>query len=146
MYINTITKEYPVSSIRVANTSVSKNPSAAFLLEYGYASVAESPRPHNIRGRIITEMSPELIKGVYTQTWGIDDTNVDPMQDLRVIRDKRLSSSDYTQAADTTQTVTDKALWATYRQELRDLPATYADNPEDVVWPIAPDSSATAIL
>jgi hypothetical protein len=28
--------------------------------------------------------------------------------------------------------------WATYRQELRDLPTTYT-NPEDVDWPTKPE-------
>ena len=54
-----------------------------------------------------------------------------------MIRDKRnglLDKSDYTQVPDFPG---DKAAWASYRQELRDIPQTF-DKPEQVVWPWPP--------
>jgi|7_EtaG_2_1085326.scaffolds.fasta_scaffold03582_8 hypothetical protein len=61
---------------------------------------------------------------------------------LRGNRNKLLDESDWTQLADVPLTDPEKAAWATYRQELRDLPATITDlndsNGIDVVWPTEP--------
>jgi len=54
--------------------------------------------------------------------------------DVRAIRDRRLASSDWTQVSDAP---VDAAAWATYRQQLRDLPQNYI-LPEDVEWPEEP--------
>tara|TARA_R110000868_G_scaffold63103_2_gene190254 strand:- start:109 stop:414 length:306 start_codon:yes stop_codon:yes gene_type:complete len=56
---------------------------------------------------------------------------VDHMGNLRAQRDAKLAASDWTQVADAP---VDKAAWATYRQQLRDLPANTAD-PANPVWP-----------
>ena len=56
---------------------------------------------------------------------------------LRSIRDNKLYSCDFTQAADSPLTAGEMTQWATYRQALRDLPATTAD-PFNVTWPTAP--------
>jgi len=53
---------------------------------------------------------------------------------LRYWRDAELARTDWTQVADS---VCDKAAWATYRQALRDLPASNAD-PRKIELPIAP--------
>jgi hypothetical protein len=50
-------------------------------------------------------------------------------------RNKLLSASDWTQVADAP---VDKAAWATYRQELRDISAQ-AGFPATVVWPTQPE-------
>ena len=52
-----------------------------------------------------------------------------------------LDASAHTQESNSALSVTDKDAWAAYRQELRDLPSIYANNPEDVVWPMSPTSS-----
>jgi len=52
-------------------------------------------------------------------------------------RDGMLTASDWTQLADSPLAAPKKAEWATYRQELRDLPATYPTY-GDVVWPTEP--------
>jgi len=59
---------------------------------------------------------------------------VDHMGNLRAQRDAKLAASDWTQVADAP---VDKAAWATYRQQLRDLPANTAD-PANPVWPQEP--------
>jgi hypothetical protein len=59
---------------------------------------------------------------------------------IRELRSRYLTLSDWTQAADSPLTDTKKAEWATYRQQLRDLPAD-ADNYstiDDIVWPTKP--------
>jgi Phage tail assembly chaperone protein len=61
-----------------------------------------------------------------------------PMWDaLRAERNAKLLASDWTQLADSPLSGGDKTLWATYRQELRDLPDDTMD-PEAVVWPEQP--------
>lgn len=64
-------------------------------------------------------------------------TTEEKWADIRKIRDKLLISSDFTQLIDAPFDQTTKDAWATYRQELRDIPTTYA-TPEDVVWPTKP--------
>jgi hypothetical protein len=53
---------------------------------------------------------------------------------LRHWRDTELARTDWTQIADATA---DKAAWATYRQALRDLPASNAD-PRQIELPAQP--------
>lgn len=53
---------------------------------------------------------------------------------LRKKRNELLLASDWTQLADAQ---VDKGAWATYRQELRDLPQNTTD-PFNPVWPVAP--------
>lgn len=55
-------------------------------------------------------------------------------QSVRDMRQTKLEESDWTQLPDTPA---DKALWATYRQELRDV-TSQAGFPWDVQWPVAP--------
>jgi len=54
--------------------------------------------------------------------------------EVRAERDRLLAASDWTQVADAP---VDAAVWATYRQALRDVPQDYA-TPDEVVWPIQP--------
>jgi len=53
---------------------------------------------------------------------------------MRYWRDGELTRTDWTQVADAP---VDKAAWATYRQALRDLPASKAD-PRKIELPVAP--------
>jgi len=53
---------------------------------------------------------------------------------IRKWRDSELVKSDWTQLADS---VCDKTAWATYRQALRDLPASNKD-PRAIELPVAP--------
>lgn len=50
-------------------------------------------------------------------------------------RNKALAASDWTQVADAP---VDQAVWATYRQALRDISAQ-AGFPQTVVWPTQPE-------
>jgi len=58
----------------------------------------------------------------------------DPLDYVRSHRSYLLSESDWTQLPDSPLTNAKKTEWATYRQQLRDLPAA---NP--IVWPTAPE-------
>lgn len=56
---------------------------------------------------------------------------------LRTERDIKLAETDWTQAADSPLSDSDKTAWATYRQSLRDITDT-ATSLEDVTWPTKP--------
>jgi hypothetical protein len=60
---------------------------------------------------------------------------------LRLKRDALLTESDWTQVNDSPLSETKKTEWATYRQELRDLPSSHQSttNFDDVVFPTQPD-------
>jgi len=58
----------------------------------------------------------------------------------RNLRKYLLQESDWTQLSDNALTAAKKAEWATYRQQLRDMPATFATATKisDIVVPAAP--------
>ena len=63
---------------------------------------------------------------------------------LEILRNKRnelLRQSDWTQVNDSPLSDSKKQEWATYRQSLRDLPATYqsVNNIADVIFPTIPE-------
>ena len=58
----------------------------------------------------------------------------DNAQQMRAIRNQLLTASDWTQLPDAQ---CDKAAWATYRQALRDFPATWEES-ETADFPEAP--------
>jgi hypothetical protein len=64
---------------------------------------------------------------------------IDPWVGIRQKRDEKLKQSDYSQLVDVvlpgTSVLTD---WQGYRQDLRDLPSTYASDSDSVVWPVEP--------
>ncbi len=136
MYINIKTQEQ-VYSFKSANISFPNNPTEEMIALAGYATVLIEEMPVSINGRIITKRPITEVNGIYTQAWDIDDTNVDLEMDLRQARGVMLNNSDWTHASDSTKSVENKEAWATYRQELRDLPAKTTDF-EAIVWPISP--------
>jgi hypothetical protein len=77
---------------------------------------------------------------VNTRTW--DDSTeqekyADAIQNTEAIRIDLLYKSDWTQIPNNPLTAEQQAAWATYRQELRDIPEQ-SGYPLNVVWPIAP--------
>jgi len=70
--------------------------------------------------------------------WGID--LVAASAELRAQRDYLLSSSDWTQIADSPFDATKKNEWRVYRQALRDLPSAYVTEQDftNIVWPEKP--------
>ena len=65
------------------------------------------------------------------------------MANIRGQRNHLLKECDWTQIADCT--IPKKAEWATYRQTLRDFPATVSDARATVTWPHNPDWVETTI-
>ena len=60
------------------------------------------------------------------------------IDELRVVRDRLLTSTDWTQGNDSPLSDSDKTAWATYRQALRDITDTYSSL-DTVVWPTKPE-------
>ena len=70
----------------------------------------------------------------------IPETTVDIDEYIRDLRTKLLKASDWTQGADSPLSDSKKAEWQTYRQQLRDWPATNtATTVDTVVWPTQPE-------
>ena len=62
-----------------------------------------------------------------------EEPTVSKWATIREARDKKIAESDWMGNSD----VTMSSAWTTYRQALRDLPAS-ASNPDDIVWPTEP--------
>ena len=64
------------------------------------------------------------------------------VEDVRVVRNRKLSESDWTQVSDSPLTEEQKSAWQSYRQELRDfmdnLPTVFSSVSE-LDWPVQPE-------
>tara|TARA_R110000782_G_scaffold70496_4_gene141637 strand:- start:291 stop:656 length:366 start_codon:yes stop_codon:yes gene_type:complete len=100
-------------------------------------------------GALLTDIPLEsgqsIIEGIYiVGTYKIIDGEaveqvVDFWPTVRIQRNGLLAESDWTQFNDSPLSDSKKAEWATYRQALRDLPATNTATTEDAVsWPSKP--------
>ena len=128
--------------------------------QYGGDIVLEGNRPSNTRYKYALRTGVDQIDGKwytqYTLTPSFTDipatdttpaktvaeqeaahiaeTDSGQAKSIRNIRNAKLSQCDWTQLADS---AADKAAWATYRQELRDVPAQ-TGFPWEVTWPTQP--------
>ena len=66
-----------------------------------------------------------------------ENFGTDYISALRHMRNVLLRESDWTQLTDSPLTDSKKTEWKTYRQNLRDLPASESD-PENPTWPTMP--------
>ncbi len=121
--------------------------------EIQFKSHIFDPTPPNERvyelgifAQAITTYNEESIRRAQEEADRIAEiqSSRDYWEELRRIRDLKLTESDWTQLADSPLTEEQKELWAIYRQELRDLPENI-DDPEPLVndpnhpsWPIPP--------
>jgi hypothetical protein len=121
--------------------------------EIEYNSHRLEPQPPNkvitelgIFERAITTFEEELQRRAQAE---VDDLasieeNIDYWENLRSLRNLRLTKSDWTQLKDVPFTEEQKHLWAIYRQKLRDLSENIED-PKPLVldenhpsWPVSP--------
>ena len=72
----------------------------------------------------------ETVTVTYT---AVDQTDEEQWASIRAERDSKLMDSDWMGFSD----VTMSSAWKTYRQALRDLPASESD-PDDITWPTEP--------
>jgi hypothetical protein len=79
-------------------------------------------------GVAVADKSPEIITA---------QDAADAWVALRTERDAMLAASDWTDLPNAPLTAEQQAVWQTYRQALRDLPA-HTDDPAQVTWPTPP--------
>lgn len=136
--LSDLKKDYP-------NVAFPKNISDEQLEQFGMYRVvlAQAPDCDFKTQKQVESQVPELIDGQWTITFSIVDLTPQEIQTekntlAQHVRDKRnhiLSLTDWTQAEDAP---VDKAVWASYRQELRNIPSQEGF-PWDVQWPNRPD-------
>jgi len=56
--------------------------------------------------------------------------------DVKTKRNLLLQDADWTQMRDVD--LSNNSAWVSYRQDLRDIPQTYASDPRLIVWPVKP--------
>lgn len=147
-YINTATGQYPLSAADVCaahnNTSFPADVAGfeASIAEMGYAIVQQVPEPAITYAQNLAEGIPVQAGGTYQQTWVISNATAKEVKDrtvtqsanIRQARNQLLAECDWSQLPDAP---VDSAVWATYRQELRDVTAQ-AGFPWNITWPEAP--------
>jgi len=126
------------------NTSFPKKPSDELLEDFGMFRVVEVDSPAYDHTKNIAEGTPVLTNGVWTQVWNVTDASAEEIaeriektaQNARVVRDIKLSQTDFYALSD----VTMSAEMATYRQALRDI-TDHANFPylADADWPTQPE-------
>lgn len=80
---------------------------------------------------------PRLTRYEGGQIVAIQPAREDLLYDLRLIRDRKLRASDWTELPSARLSEEKRAEWRAYRQALFDLPETTED-PGSPVWPIPP--------
>jgi hypothetical protein len=97
---------------------------------YSVVGVSRTPDPRVERwnGSAIVDKSPEVIAALERS---------EQFTILRTERTALLAASDWMQIPNSPLSAARVSAWATYRQALRDLPAT-TDDPAQVVWPTPP--------
>jgi hypothetical protein len=145
---NGTVKQYPysLSDIKIANlnTSFPSTISDVSMAEYGAMRVFNTTPPELTDTQVLEENTPIFSNEDqrWTQVWQVRDMTSEEIQqrndgkasEARIVRNEKLAESDWTQLSDSN---VDKSAWATYRQELRDIPSQ-PGFPLEVVWPTQP--------
>jgi hypothetical protein len=124
------------------NTSLPNPLTESAINGLGGDIVFEGPQPTATRYQIVVRQGViQLGDKWYTNYVAVDlppeaCTALDDQQAaaVRADRNSRLAACDWTQVADAP---VDKAVWATYRQELRDI-TSQPGFPWEITWPVAP--------
>jgi hypothetical protein len=112
------------------------------LNQLGADPVLEGPQAIAGRYQVVYRNGVEQTNGQWYAKYSLADMDAAAVtahndrqaQAVRSDRDRRLAECDWTQLADAPG---DKAVWATYRQALRDLPEA-AGFPWEMAWPVKP--------
>lgn len=118
------------------NVSFPKDPSDSVLADYDvYPYTVETPPSFDPLTQALTAGVITQVDGQWTQGWEVIDLGADDAAaNVRNRRNELLAETDWTQVADAP---VDKAVWATYRQALRDV-TDQAGFPYNVTWPTKP--------
>jgi hypothetical protein len=124
------------------NVSFPNHLTTEILEGFGVHSVQQTPMPNDYT-KNISEGTPQLIDGIYTQIWNQTDATQEEIntkiqnqwEQIRVARNEILKECDWTVLPDSPVSASIEE-WKTYRQELRDV--TSQSNPFEIVWPTHP--------
>tara|TARA_S200002703_G_scaffold35418_1_gene30469 strand:+ start:11158 stop:11619 length:462 start_codon:yes stop_codon:yes gene_type:complete len=128
------------------NTSFPRNPSHDVLADWNVFPVVDRPAPeYDAATQNCTQINPTLEDGEWVMTWQVSDASAEEIAtrlerksaEVRQQRNDLLSACDWTQLSDCPLSDADKAAWATYRGELRDVPEQ-SGFPWDITWPEQP--------
>jgi hypothetical protein len=109
----------------------------------GVDVVLEGPQASPTRYQVAYRDGVEQIDGVWYTKYSVADMDADAIaakdaeqaKDVRGQRTVKLAESDWTQVTDAP---VNSALWATYRQALRNVP-NQSGFPWEVIWPTQPE-------
>jgi len=123
---------------------------AAAVLAAGYVqfNFEQKPEdPSNYKKEWVSGDDTEVSSGIWKNNWSLADRTMSAdeeadavlrgMNDMRLERNKRLAITDHYALQDTAAMSSEMT---TYRQALRDLPASVSD-PFDITWPTPPSGT-----
>ena len=124
------------------NTSMPQQLSEELLNDFGADVVLEGPQASPTRYQTAFADGVEQLDGKWYTKYSVAEMDADAIaaknteqaKAMREQRGEKLKDSDWTQVADAP---VDKAVWATYRQALRDI-TTQSGFPWEITWPDAP--------
>ena len=124
------------------NTSMPQQLSEELLNDFGADVVLEGPQAQPTRYQTAFANGVEQLDGKWYTKYSVAEMDAEAIvakdaEQAKAMRDQRgekLKESDWTQVADAP---VDKAVWATYRQALRDVTAQ-SGFPWTITWPDAP--------
>jgi len=102
-----------------------------------YCYPVQDTPPPEAPGMVAVRIMPVQIDGVWYEQWELEPYTQEQIDEqwavVREERNEKLAECDWTQLPDAP---VDKAAWATYRQELRDI--TLQPDPFNIIWPTPP--------
>lgn len=149
LIVDNSVEEYPTS----ITTLKKRNPGVSFpksfedfsYAEYGVVPVTTTDIPtYDSSTHKFGKTTISQVDGVWTESHTIEALSSEEITasnnatalKQRERRNELLAASDWTQLSDSSA---DTAAWATYRQKLRDLPASSGANwPNNITWPTEP--------
>ena len=126
-YIKLSTLEYPrhIGDIEI---------DPAGMADYAHVEWVDPP-VFDPKTQICAQLAPQRQGDQWFMVWQVSPIPEEEMAEkVRLERNQLLAESDWTQLVDSPA---DKATWATYRQELRNI-STQPGFPWTVNWPVAP--------
>jgi len=143
---------YSITDLKQDNPNVSfpKVLDSTVLNSFGTYEVVTDSRPtyNSVTQTISRKSTPELVSGVWTLKWDINDKTQTEIDKAKAksqdnIRDERvilLQECDWTGLTDAQLSTDMVTKWKTYRQELRDITkqASFNNAEPSVTWPTKP--------
>lgn len=117
-----------ISSCSMPEAEIADNTPPDCLVYYGYIN----GQTHMVVNGEPVEKPPAAVV----------EPEIDVEREMRIMRNRLLFASDWTQMPDAPLTEAQRAEWAAYRQALRDVPQNNANatSLDEVQWPLKPET------